>query len=67
MLGLRMNDGVSISELSEAFGSEYEAGIARKMDAFAAQGLARKDGDRYGLTVHGMLVSNAVIAELLEE
>lgn len=67
MLGLRMNDGVSISELSEAFGSEYAAGIARKMDAFAAQGLARKDGDRYGLTVHGMLVSNAVIAELLEE
>lgn len=67
MLGLRMNDGVSISELSEAFGSEYAAGIARKMDAFATQGLARKDGDRYGLTVHGMLVSNAVIAELLEE
>lgn len=67
MLGLRMNDGVSIYELSKTFGSDYAARIAGKMDLHVAQGFARKDCDRYGLTVRGMLVSNVIIAELLED
>ncbi|MBP5410633.1 MAG: radical SAM family heme chaperone HemW [Lachnospiraceae bacterium] len=66
MLGLRMNEGLSIAELARLFGDAYAKKFADAMDRYVSQGLAYSGDGRYGLTVRGMLVSNTMIASLME-
>ena len=66
MLGLRMNEGVSTDDLTERFGSVYVRSFSDKMKRYVSQELAYEKDGRYGLTVRGMLVSNMIIADLME-
>ena len=66
MLGLRMNEGLSVSELNEKYGSAYAQSFTGKMKGYVEQGLAFNRNGRYGLTVRGMLVSNSIIVDLME-
>ncbi len=66
MLGLRMKEGLQIGLLRELFGREYAENLERKLLYFAKNGLVERNGDRFSLTVRGMLVSNSVIAELID-
>lgn len=59
MLGLRLSEGVSLSD----FGFD----VAAKTERLQSAGLVRVSGDRLSLTDKGMLVSNSIITELLYE
>lgn len=62
MLGLRLTEGICLSDFSGA-----EAALLRQRAAkLAGTGLLRLAGDRLSLTKQGFLVSNAVIGALLE-
>lgn len=55
MLGLRLKKGIDISDLPK-----------EKTDLFVKNGLAKISDGRFSLTDSGMLVSNTIITELLE-
>lgn len=67
MLGLRLSNGISNTEFKQKFGKELPQGIFNKAQKMAKNGLLETNGDKIALTVHGMLVSNTIITELLEE
>ena len=67
MLGLRLSKGISNTEFKQKFGKELPQGIFNKAQKMAGNGLLKTDGDKISLTAHGMLVSNTIITELLEE
>lgn len=67
MLGLRLSKGISNTEFKQKFGKELTQGIFNKAQKLAENGLLETDGDKISLTAHGMLVSNKIITELLEE
>ncbi|MBR6019517.1 MAG: radical SAM family heme chaperone HemW [Lachnospiraceae bacterium] len=66
MLGLRMNEGLSISELRENFGEAYTEQLLGKLQRYVEQGLATVTPERIALTVKGMLVSNTILSDLME-
>ncbi len=59
MLALRLSEGISLSELTP---KAYE-----KCQLFAKNSLATINDNRFALTDKGMLVSNSIISEILEE
>lgn len=59
MLALRLGEGIKTVTLSK--------NAAQKCKLFAKNGLAHFNADRFSLTDKGMLVSNSIIAEILEE
>ena len=59
MLALRLTEGVPEAELS--------AKARRRIPALLQAGYLRREGERIALTPEGFAVSNAVIAELIEE
>lgn len=67
MLRLRLEAGVSESELEKRFGrvlSEEQTAFLKQMEA---GGLAKKTPEGWALTGKGMLVQNSLLARLLEE
>ena len=58
MLGLRLARGLD----SETLG----AARCAVLDRYVSAGLAKRTGDRYALTPVGMLVSNAILSELVD-
>ena len=66
-LGLRMNRGVSLSEIVRQFGTEamqrFEPVFVDLIDA----ALLAVDGDRVSLTTRGRLLSNEVFARFLRD
>ena len=65
MLGLRTTLGISGREYQETYHGGFDR-IAEKMDYYVKHGFALKNGDRWCLTPRGFLVSNTIIAEVLE-
>lgn len=61
-LGLRKTEGVNISELRKAFAID----VVRAAAELRAQGLLEVGADHLRLTKKGIVVSNAVIAELFQ-
>jgi oxygen-independent coproporphyrinogen-3 oxidase len=61
MLGLRLADGIDPGDFPE-----YKEALLRRAEPLRALGLLREDKTRIALTKKGFLVSNRVIAALLE-
>ncbi|MDR0381990.1 MAG: radical SAM family heme chaperone HemW [Oscillospiraceae bacterium] len=65
MLRLRTADGVSGNEYVRLYKKNFEP-VERALEAQAARGFARSAGDRWRLTPEGFLLSNRIIADILE-
>ncbi len=65
MLSLRTTEGLSLKELYDLYKTDFSDAQRAFCLRLAGQGLARFDGERLSLTPRGMLVSNAILVELL--
>ncbi len=63
-LGLRLNRGISLSELSSQFGSAADT-YAGVIEELVSSGLLRNDGDNLQLTPRGRLLSNEVFERFI--
>ena len=66
-LGLRMNRGVSLAEITGRFGAEAMQRIAAAFDDLVEAALLDVEGDRVRLTSRGRLLSNEVFAQFLRD
>ena len=66
MLSLRTCAGFELAEYTSLSGRDFMADHGDWCRELVAAGLARPDGDRLALTPQGLLVSNAVVADLFE-
>ena len=66
-LGLRMSDGISISEFEKCFGQTIFSVYPAQIENFVSQNLLKKENDRIFLTESGFSVSNRVFTEFLLE
>ena len=66
-LGLRMNRGVSLAEITGRFGAEAMQQIAAAFDDLVEAALLDVEGDRVRLTSRGRLLSNEVFAQFLRD
>lgn len=65
MLGLRLNEGVSLRNLFLEYGYPMEKPLLSKLERFVETGYAVWKGDRFALTPKGFLVSNGIIGEII--
>ncbi len=65
-LGLRLNDGVSVSALRQEFGNQMVARALEVVEPLTERGLLTFDGETARLTAQGRLLSNDVFQEFLE-
>jgi len=65
-LGLRLNDGVSVSALRREFGNQMVAPALEIAARLADRGLVTFNGEKARLTSQGRLLSNDVFQEFLE-
>ncbi len=65
MLGLRLEEGVSLDDLAARTGLDPRALFGPLLRRLAGAGLVELDGDRFRLTEDGIPVADAVIAEFL--
>jgi oxygen-independent coproporphyrinogen III oxidase len=65
-LGLRLNDGVSVSALRHEFGNQMVAPALKIAGRLAERGLLTFDGETAHLTSQGRLLSNDVFQEFLD-
>ncbi len=66
MLALRLTEGLSESRVQLRFGHGIPASLRRRAEPLARYGLLETDSRGVRLTRRGFLVSNAVLAELLD-
>lgn len=66
MLGMRLKDGISYNEIKETYGESYANVLLCKLNRYLEQGLVEHDYDRFHFTVKGFLVSNTILADLME-
>ena len=66
MLRLRLTEGLIFKEFRERFGRELDQQMIKKASALIPQRLVELNRERLRLTVKGFLVSNAIIAYLLD-
>jgi coproporphyrinogen III oxidase-like Fe-S oxidoreductase len=65
MLALRLSKGLVFKEYEERFGQNIDNKIKAKALLFEKQGLCVCDENHIALTDRGMLLSNAIIGELI--
>ena len=65
MLGLRLNDGISMSEIARRYGVDFGALYGKKAEKYINYGYMAKRGDRLFLTPQGMFISNYILSDLL--
>ena len=65
MLGLRLAQGISLSEYSSRFGTDFLPGREEKIKSFAELGYLTLDKDSICLTERGFYVSNSILNELI--
>ena len=59
--GLRLQAGISVSELASTHGVNLDARFGPELERFREAGAIERDGDRLRLTRRGMLVANEVL------
>ncbi|MGA9567305.1 MAG: radical SAM family heme chaperone HemW [Candidatus Korobacteraceae bacterium] len=64
-LGLRMNCGVSLTEIGSRFGPAVVGDLAPMLEDLIDAALLERDGDRVRLTSRGRLLSNEVFARFI--
>ncbi len=67
MLAMRLDTGVAPEAFAKRFGARFLPGFEKKTKFFAEKGLLTAQNGTVALTDAGMLLSNAVIAELLAQ
>ena len=66
MLSLRLCEGLDTQAFAQQFRRDFDSLFGTKLAPFEQEGLVMRRGDRVYLTPRGMLLSNTVLAELLE-
>ena len=66
MLRFRLCEGVSVSAFEERFGIDFEETFGKKLAPFLPSGLVRCENGQYCLSKEGMLVSNAILSQILD-
>jgi len=64
-LGLRLNGGVNLQEVSAAFGEEAIDEVRPAIAQLIAEGLLQQLGERIHLTARGRLLSNEVFQRFI--
>jgi oxygen-independent coproporphyrinogen-3 oxidase len=64
-LGLRLNRGVNLRDITETFGQQFVDNVSPAIGEFINDGLLQRDGDRICLTSHGRMLSNEVFQRFL--
>lgn len=68
LMGLRLREGVDLSAMAARFGmDEAQLCNAAKATFYEGQGLVWRDGSRIGVTGDGMVLLDALLAELVPE
>ncbi len=65
MLGLRMRQGIILSEFVDRYGIDLATRFARQIEKLRSGGLIEFDGSRLRISDSGVLVSNAILAEFM--
>ncbi len=65
MLGLRLHEGISLSEYKSLFGIDFLEEHRKKIEAYICAGLIEIRGDRLSFTERGFYVSNTILTDLL--
>ena len=65
MLGLRLKDGISLSEYKKRFSSDFIMENEEQINSFLSGGFMQISGDRLSLTERGFYVSNTILTALL--
>ncbi len=65
MLGLRLSDGISLSEYEKLFGEKFAKGNEEKLDSYIKAGFMQIKDGRLFFTAKGFYISNTIMAELL--
>lgn len=65
MLGLRMKDGISLSDYQCRFGSSFTDGKQDMIFRLEEEGLLTLSDDRIALTERGFYLSNSILVEIL--
>ena len=66
MLRFRLCEGVDASTFDARFGLSFEETYGKKLAPFVGQGLVLHEDGRYFFSQEGMLVSNTILAEILD-
>lgn len=67
MLGLRLNDGIVITDFNRRFrGRDFETLFGKKLAPFVEKGLVEKDEKGYHLNRRGFYVSNYILSSILD-
>ena len=66
MLRFRLCEGVDVAAFENRFGVSFEGTYGKKLAPFIASELVRREGGRYFLSPEGMLVSNAILSQILD-
>jgi len=67
IMGLRLNEGVSLAEFRRRFGEAADEGYAATFDEFVSLGLLERANGRIRLTPRGRLLANEVFTRLLPD
>jgi len=67
IMGLRLNEGVSLSEFRRRFGPDADAAYAATFDEFVSLGLLERANGRVRLTGRGRLLANELFTRLLPD
>jgi oxygen-independent coproporphyrinogen-3 oxidase len=67
IMGLRLNEGVSLSDFRRRFGSGADEGFAPAFEEFVSLGLLERANGRIRLTERGRLLANEVFTRLLPD
>ena len=66
ILGLRLKEGISYSDLKEEFGEGFAGRTIARLGKYVEEGFMEHDYDRFYFTTKGYLVSNTILSELME-
>ena len=66
LLGLRLSKGISLDRVTQLYSPEAAESLLKRAKLFESHGLAEVGEDRVKLTRKGYLVSNGIIAELID-
>ena len=65
MLGLRLKEGISLSEYRNRFGYDFICGREKIISDLCENGFMKFSSDRISLTERGFYVSNTILTQLL--
>ena len=67
MLRFRLTEGLNFEKFAARYGRPPAAELLRRAERFIRAGYMRADGKRLSFTARGFLLSNPILADLLEE